>query len=209
MPSLTELKESVFSVVRDTARTFVTEEDVDKWLREAMTDLSSRLRLVQNYVEDTTDGTNQIALPSDYMDLIWLQVPGSGTNDDYVTWVDENTWNAYSEQGADSATIGRVFNGNIEVYPTPDTGTAYTLRYWATNSNSLTGFSGSLQIRMVNYAVYRAKLKEGEPAIAREYLDEYERGLPPPNNLGSNAPILPDRISIEAGPFDTSEAKHI
>jgi hypothetical protein len=198
-----ELREKVFTVIRDSARTFVTEGDVDLWIQEAIDDLSARLYLVQNSKASTTSG-NSIALPSDYLELIWLKI--ASDDEDYVHWVDNDTWNRYQEEeAAPNRWLGRVFNNSIEVYPTPDTGTAYTLRYWAASpSGSLTNFNSSLRLRVVNYAKSQALYKTGDFAAADRFYDRYERNLPPPNDTSKNHPPGPINLYPIPSYFDTS-----
>lgn len=201
-----ELREKVFTVVRDSSRNFVTEADVDLWLGEGMDDLSSRLHLSQNTKTDSDSAIsgNTIAIPTDFVDLIWLKVDRSGSDNDYVLPVDEELFNYYEESGADlSVTIARSFDGSFELYPTPS-GTDYTLRYWSSTSTDLTAFTGTLRTRMVNYARAHAKYKEGEFTAGDRYLELYERGLPAPSDAGRNRPLLPATIRPEFGWFDSS-----
>lgn len=189
-----EIRERVFTVVRDSSRTLVTETDVDLWMGEAIEDLTTRLHLGQEEKTGTTSG-NTIDIPDDYVDLIWLKVTRSGSDNDYVLWRDDDIYNSYAESGAAmGSTIGRVFNGNFEMYPTPDTGTAYTLRYWASSSSSLANVRGSLRTRIVNYSRAHAKYKEGDMGAGDRYMELYERNLPAPDNMGPNR--LPGPYSI-------------
>lgn len=206
LAGLNELREKVFAVVRDTARTLVTEAEVDLWLIEGMEDLSSRLHLTQNSKTqaDSAISSNRIAIPSDYADLVSLKVDRSGADNDYVLFVDDDLWNYHNEAGSDlSVTIGRTFNGNFELYPTPS-GTTYTLRYWSSSSD-IAGFTGALRTRIANYARAYAKWKEGDMGQGDRYMELYERGLPDPLNTGKNRPILPATIRPAFGWFDSSE----
>lgn len=202
MANFNELREKVFTVVRDSGRTFITEADVDQWLSEAMLDLSSRLRLAHGSASGTVT-SGSITLPTDYIDLISLAV--DGVTDGYIDFdVDTETFDQYQDDEDDpGVTIGRVFNGAIELYPAPSNGTAYTLRYWATESAALADFSGSLQIRMVNYARAHALYKNREDTTADRYMALYEQGLPGPNTASRNHDPGPLTIKPALGYFDS------
>lgn len=203
-----ELREKVYTVTRDSGRDFITEDDVDLWIQEAMDDLSSRLHLVQGSTSSTTSG-NTIAIPDDYVALIWLEITKSGAGNDYVHWVDEDVWNYHSEVGADPGVwYGRPFNGNFEIYPTPDTGTAYEMRFWKSTDSSLTEFTGTLKTRIVNYARAHAKYKEGEFQAGDRYMGLYEEGLPSRNDRGRHHHPGPLTIVPLGGPFDDTEMYH-
>lgn len=203
MANFNELRDKVFTVVRDTGRTFITEQDVDQWLTEAMQDLSSRLRLSQGTQTSPAITSGAITLPTDYIDLISLAV--TGVTDGYVDFdVDLTTYNLYQDQGSDpGVTIGRVFNGSIEMYPAPANSTAYALRYWAFEKDSLTEFTPSLHIRMVNYARAHALYKEKDFGAGDRYLTMYEDGLPPPNDSSRNHDPGPWSIRPEPNYFES------
>lgn len=200
---LTEMREKVYVVIRDSSRSFVTETDVDQLLMEAMDDLSSRLRIRHGSVTAVTSD-DSIALPDDYMDFISLDI-----SDDSLTWVDNNEWAGAVRDADGSYLMARIFGGSIELYPTPDVGTAYTLRYWASGPDSLDGFTGTLKTKCVQYARAHALYKVGEETRGDRYLSFYEQGLPSPNLSSRNQPQLPSSMSIAGGPFDTYDASHI
>lgn len=192
-----ELRERVYAFINDSPRTFVTESLVDMWIKEGLEDLASRLPLSQNEVTDVTTGT--IDIPLNMVRPISLQV-GSGK----VKWTSDNTYDAAVD--SDIGLLARVFNGTIEVTPVPEE-TTYTLRYWSIASDTSL-IRGNLKIRLVNYAVSRAKAKEKDYSASEHYLGLYERGLPAPNNATINETPLPDGMTFEFGPFDGAEAAH-
>lgn len=196
------MRERVFTVVRDTARTFVTEQDVDQWMREAMRDLSARLHINHASASGTVTSGN-VDLPVDYVDLVSLAV--DGVTDGYVDFdVDPETFNLYVNQGSDpGVTIGRVFNRAIELYPEPANGTAYTLRYWNSVDDSLSNFNPAIQTRIVNYARAHALYKEKDFGAGDRYLSMYEDGLPGPNDLGPNHDPGPWSIRPEPNYFES------
>jgi hypothetical protein len=194
-----EIRERVYVFVDDSARTFVSETDVDMWVKEGIDDLSSRLRLSQAQDTGTTSG-GAITVPADFLEPVSLQVGSK-----YAEWVSNDLFHSYVASGQDADPIARIFSGQIEVYPTTDT--AYTLRYWSLASDT-SQFRGNLKLRLVNYVLSRVKAKEGDYRGSEYYLGLYERGLPAPSDVSVNSQPLPSGISFQFGPFDTVDAKH-
>lgn len=203
----------VRSVTNDSAGTFESDNDITDWLNEAQRDLSHRLPLVQAETTGTWAGTS-LALPATLTDIISFRLV-----DDDVQFVDNaDWWTNYDDEGDPDPSIGRVFNGAIEVYPTPAAGTAYALRYYKEPADLSAGADVStlpleLHMRMVRYAQAMAKLKEGDIGMHREYMAMYEgsgRMQLPKSDLG-RARIQPGPITIqmEAGPFDRIDSRHI
>lgn len=193
-----ELRERVYGYVNDSTRTNITEPLVDMWIQEGLDDLGSRLPLSQNEVTDTTTGT--ITLPLDFVNPVSLRV-GSG----YADWASNDTFDHSVDNSDDIGLIARVFNGQIEVSPVPEEA-AYTLRYWSM-AGDMSLVRGNLKVRLVNYAVARAKAKEGDFRAAEYFLGLYERGLPAPSNASINQQQLPDGITFEFGPFDGVDSR--
>jgi hypothetical protein len=194
-----EVRERVYAYIADSARTFVTPTDVDLWVKEGIEDLSSRLRMAQDEATGTTSG-GTIDIPADFLEPISLRV-GSY----YAMWVSNDTFHSYSSATQDVDPIARVFNGQIEVYPTTDA--AYTLRYWSL-AGDMSLLRGNLKLRLVNYVVSRAKAKEGDYRASEYFLGLYERGLPAPSDTTLNSQPIPDGITFQLGPFDTIDAAH-
>lgn len=203
---LAALRERVQSNVRDSEGTFVTPTDIDTWLKEAMQDLSHRLRIVHGEASSAVPAGGKIPVPSDFVEPISLRL---GTDD--VEWVDDNVWWEYQDQGATpSHPIGRVFSGSLEVYPVPAAGTSYTLRYVreVKEAADLSLLPNELHKKAVEYATAKARWKEGEQTDGDRYLTLYEQGLPAAP-LGRNR-INPGPMSVSyvPGPFDT-DGTHI
>lgn len=199
-----EMREKVYAVVKDSSRTTVTEADVDLWIQEGMEELSSRLDITQAQKTDadTAISGNAIALPTDFKEHIWLQMDST---DDYAEFVDEDVWNSWQDSGGDPGhTLARVFNGNIECYPTPAAGSDYVLRYW-TISSAPSSFTGSLRAKCVNYARAHALYKMDNPAMADRYMAMFEQGIPEPNVRTKNSQVLPTAIYLAGGYFDSSD----
>lgn len=192
-----ELRERVYAYVNDDQRTFITEPLVDQWIQEGLDDLSSRLQMSQDEATGSTTGT--IPIPNDLANIISLRV-GSG----YPEWVSDDTYHRATD--SDIGAAARVFNGQIEVSPVPDSAT-YTLRYWSMGGD-MSLVRGNLKVRLVNYAVARAKAKEGDYRASEYFLGVYERGLPAPSNASINQAQIPDGTMFEFGPYDQVDSLH-
>lgn len=208
MADLTELRSRVRALLEDSAGNYIVDGEIDDWLNEAYLDISARERLLHAETSGTTSG-NSIALPSTFVSVISLRL---GTTD--VHFVDDDLWWAYSDEAADpDTTLGRVFNETIELYPTPTTGTAYKIRYVKKPTALSAGadvpaIPEELHKKLVFYATSRGKLKEGQEGMSDRYLAMYEEGLSPLNSRSRVVPG-PFNITMQAGPFDTSESAHI
>lgn len=201
---LAALRDRVRSNVRDSEGTFVTAIDIDTWLIEAMQDVSHRLKTVQAEIAGSVLANGTIPVPGDFIEPRSLRL---GSDD--IEWVDDNIWWDHQDAGASpSHSIGRVFNNSIEVYPVPDGGTAYRLRYIREikEAADLALLPNELHKKCVEYATAKARWKEGEQVDGDRYLALYEQGLP-------TAPLGRDRVnpgpmSIHRapGPFDVDGA---
>lgn len=207
----TTMETRVFDLVRDPGKVFVTSVMVKSWLNEAYLDIASRLRLVRDQTTGNTLAGNVIALPTskEVLEIVSLRL---ATVD--VAFVDDDTWNSWSDSAeSPPTTLGRVFNGNIELYPTPTTGTAYVLRYVESPPELVAGadvpdLPTYLHWKLVHYARYLALLKDGD-SDATNHLAKYELGLPdPPTGIVKIQPP-PYGVSFAAGPFDVADAAHI
>lgn len=131
-----------------------------------------------------------------------------------MKFVDDDLWWAYSDDAADpEVTLGRVFNETIELYPTPEVGTAYKIRYVKKPTALSAGGDApaipeELHKKLVFYATSRGKLKEGQEGMSDRYMAMYEEGLAP---LNSRSRVVPGPLTItmERGPFDTFDSAHL
>jgi len=203
-------------VIRDDG-TFVTPDDIEAWVNEAQMDLAARLGLSQKTVTGTTTG-NTIALPptpATQDQTLHVTSLRLGTEDD-VEFTDDEVWNSWSDEGDEPEhTLARVWAGNIELYPTPDTGTAYELRYESlpppvVDDDASSTLPHHLHPRLLFYARAMAFLKRNDQANSDRFLGMYLDGLPSPE-LGANKLIPgPLTITLEPGPFDVDpNARHI
>lgn len=181
--------------LRDSAGVFVTDPDLIAIFNEAQNDLANRLQITKTSATGTTSG-NTIALPADLVEPTSLLL---GTEDE-VLWVDDDTYDAWVESANNPGYfLARVFGSNVEIYPTPDTGTAYALRYVSsptdfTATTDTVTLPEELQTKMVQYAQSEALFKEGELQKADRKKAEYENGLPE-NPLGRKR-IMPGNLVI-------------
>lgn len=179
LPNLGQLRDRVFTVLRDSERAFVLEGDIDYWLNEAYIDLNARLRLKQTEQTGTLSSDGALTLPTDFVEIISLWVGGTK-----VTFVDDAVFESWSEQGNEpDALLGRVFAGVIETWPAQES-EDYTLRYVSRptmlviDSDQPTAITPELAVRLVMYARAEAKEKEGEYNEAVDYRNQYLEGIP-------------------------------
>lgn len=160
-----------------------------------------RLRVLQREEVGTVTNGN-IGLPDDCLQILSLRL----TKDD-VEFVDDATWNAFSDADAHiSHTIGRVFAKTIELYP--PSGGAYSLRYaYAPTPMELPEDVPDLPLhlhqKLPNYAVAMCRYKEGQIAEGDRMLGVYEASLPPaPLGILTLRPG-PLSVGFAPGPWDT------
>jgi hypothetical protein len=184
--TLGELTDRVRVVMRDSDGRFITDDVIANWLNEAQQDLAARIALLDYEVSSTTSGST-IALPSGtsapLLEAIQLQVgTGDGSEVEFTNIDNFQMWQDSTSQPGN--TLGIVFNGNIELYPAPTTGTAYRLRYKGMppimeGSDDLHSLPVQLERKLVQYAQSQAKYMDGEEGEGDRYLQMYEQGLPP------------------------------
>jgi hypothetical protein len=201
--TLLDLSERVWTHTRDDDHEFITSEDVRAWLNDAQTELATRLDLIRREVSASTDGTNLIALPDDNLTVLSLRL---GTDD--VEFVDDDIWNAWSDLGSSpSSTIARIFAGNLELYPTPDTDTDYTLRYAALPTELVEDTDESelppqWHVHLTFYAISQAYAKEKDVFMADRWLARWEESLPQMPFGREALDPGPTNLVPMAGPFD-------
>ena len=205
-----EMRSRVRSVVRDTAATFITDDDINDWLEEANLDLAVRLRLLQAEADETelTESGNAITLPADFLSPISLRL---GTDD--AVFVDPETWWGYSDSGNRlTHTLARIFNNQIELYPTPTSGFTYRLRYYrapvSMSDSQASELPESLHVKIVHYATARAKMKDDRADEAQFFFGLYEQNLPAPSREKERLFPTPSGFTPAASPFD-DEGIHI
>jgi hypothetical protein len=213
MPSnalkLGDMKNQVWSVVKDSG-SFITPDDIIGWVNEAQMDLAARLGLSQEEISSTTPAGFTIALPPtpSSQDQVVKVTSLRLFPDDDVEFVASENWGAWKdEDGTPLHTIGRIYNGVIELYPTPNTGTAYELRYESlppplANDDDASTLPHHLHPRLVYYARAMALLKAGEMGAADRFQQMYENGLPAPDLGKAKLQPGPFTMTFEPGPWD-------
>jgi len=211
--NLGDIQRRVYSHLRDAGKTFVLEEEVEDWINDAYIDLAARLRHLEMEKSDVTDGTNAINFEAFSPEVMEIQKLRLGT--DTVEFVNTAVWDLWSDDGmVPDHTLGRVFDLKIQLYPTPANATAYKLRYAYLPSilidlGDIPELPTHLHTKLVDYAIWKAKLKLGEVEEAQGFFFEYERSLPAPPVGKIRLRPHPIRVTFEAGPYDTVDARHI
>lgn len=184
MSTFSKMKASVYSVLRDSEKTFVADAQVGEWLNEAYLDLCSRLRIYRKEQSGTLDSNGKVAKPANYLELQFMAIkPSNADRYSELTFVDDFVFNSYELNGVIPSTpIARVFDGHIETYPA-QAGALYKMRYAAKptpldKAGDEPGIPEELHIRMVNYARAHAKYQEGEGGEGDRYYMLYTEGLP-------------------------------
>lgn len=218
MPSgalnLGQIKGQVWSLVRD-GGSFVTADDIEAWANEAQFDLAARLGLLQTEINSTITG-GVIALPPDpdtQPEVARVLSLRLGTDD--VEFTNDDVFHSWADSGdTPPHTLGRSFDGQIELYPVPADGTAYELRYehfpepFASDAAS-SALPHHLHPRIVFYARHMAFLKVDDLPSSERFLAMYLEGLPGPDLGRAKIDPGPIRVSRASGPFDTdAEARH-
>jgi hypothetical protein len=203
---LQTMESQVYSVLRDTERAFFDKEEVDAWLNEGQLDLAVRLELLQHEWTGTTTDEN-IAVPTDLVHALSLRI---GTDD--VQFVDDTTWNDYSDlQGSPPTTIARVFGSNFELYPNPGSA-SYKLRGVRApealiDPQDVPELPAHLHPKLLHYARYQSLLKEGSDRW-QAYAALYAENLPPPPTGIIKLMPGPFTLTLQAGPWDTADSTH-
>lgn len=199
------LRTRVYAAVRDSLKEFVTEDQVDQWIQDAIDDICRRLRIRQEETTGTTSGAT-ITLPSDHVDTIWLHIDSDQSYDPYVQWVDNDVWNYHQANETTNVYLGRVHDNAVELTPTPTDGLDYTLRYVQEGPEAaVTDLENVHLKKIVLYAQAEAKYKEGESAAGDKYMARYEQGLPPVDLTSSNRVPGPMTLHMPGGYFDGDE----
>ena len=184
MSTFTELEADVYSVLRDTTKTFVLSTEVKKWLNDGNLDLVARTGRLRKAVTGTTSSTGTIDLPDDFIrltslyvydDAVGLSQPPTHAEDGQFLWYQN------SEQ-LPATIIYRIFNGTIETYPAAISA-AYSLEYVYAPAVMSTGsdvpeLPFEMHVKIVYYARAQAKWKEGEETEGDRYWALYLDGIP-------------------------------
>lgn len=208
MATLATLRARVRTEVRDADGSNITDINIKDWLNEAQRDLADRQGIFSVSATGTTSG-NTIALPATLIEIKSLHLAGEP-----VEFTSADIWNSWSNAGdTPLRTLGKVLGTNIVLYPTPTTGTAYTLihTFFPTdlaNDNDDVTLPPELEDKMVYYAISRAYMKWREFATADRFMTMYLTGLAGSSSGRSRVQPGPLSITFEGGPFDTADARH-
>lgn len=203
--TLSTFQTRVTSAIRDSSNNIVTTTDLTAYGNEAKSDLAHRLGVLSKTLTGTTSG-NTIALPADTVRPLSLRL--SDEDDVDLSLDDESFFNAYDAGSTLQSTIGRIHAGSIELYPTPTTGTAYSLRYVyeptdMSASGDVSGLPAELDNKILNYMKAQASYKLGDATMGDRYMAMYEDGLPAhPLGRTKTKPSL--TIRVDASPFEQS-----
>ncbi len=206
--TLAELVARARTFTRDTSGAFIEDDDLVVWINEAYKDLASRLQVVQR--EEAWHITG--ATPADRQGL---PLPTSSGNATYevlslrlgtvdVQFVNSELFNDWQDAGdVPPVTLGRIFNGQIELYPIPDELTEYTLRYAFVPADLVDAadehmLPTQMERKLVEYAVASAKLKDGDDATSDRFFARYEQGLPQ---------LATGRETLQPGPMSFQPAQ--
>jgi len=213
--TLTTLISRVRSVVRDASGDFVTDANITQWLNEAITDISARQEVVEDELTGTTSDNTVDLPPSGSDEVLIVKSLILGTEGDDVVFVDDDVWQSYHDAGADpDYTLGKVFNETIELYPTPDSGTAYALRFTKVPAPFTTGTDVHalplhMERKLTDYATAYACYKLDDTNRGDRYMALYEMGLFPVATGRETKRPGPMTLVPIAGPFDLDyDAQH-
>jgi hypothetical protein len=179
--STSDLIERVTAFNRDGGGRYITPELVLGWLNEAYTDLAARLRLFDEEVSMTTDGTNTVSFPTDEE---LLEVLDLWIDDDHFIVIDNAGWDDMVVAGVTpTRTRYRIFENQIEMYPTPESGQTLKLRYKRLVQPLVDGddehqLPTQVERKMVEYAKSHSRSMDGDLEAAGYWMGLYESGLP-------------------------------
>lgn len=183
--TLEDMRQRVYNLLRDSERNFISPDMIAAWLNMAQADICLRTRTMTNATTGS-GATTAISLPTDFIagqSLTLTNTEGTAR----VEFTSEDIFDSYQDANVvPPHTLARVWQGNIELFPTPIAGTTYSLRYAyipadLANPDDVCTLPMGLQLKMVSYAVAQAKYAEAEIDEADRYMAEYERELPAPN----------------------------
>lgn len=211
--TLAQLRARVRSQLPDADGSYVLDADIDTFINEAYLDLADRLDAVEHEYTGTTSG-DTITLPPSGTSTV-KRVTSLRIDDVGVAFVDDDTFALYSLDTTDpDFTIGRIFNGVIELFPTPPNATAYELRAVIIPAVLTSSDTQALPMwcerKLVDFGCYRALVKCDELIRAQGFLVTYEQSLPEPS-LGKDRTIAgPLTLAYVTGPFDLDiNAQHL
>lgn len=217
-----ELLKAAYAPLRDNDRKQIDQDDMTDLLNDAYVDLATRLELLVKEKTGTTSG-NTLAIPDGTAaDPAAIRIEQLRVAGKEVEFTDQQTWQSWSDAASTpTRTLARPFGSNIELYPTPTTGSAYALRYVYIPSGTTQAtrrlddptdvplLPAHLHRKLVVYAQAEAYAILGELDKHDRAQAKYEAGLPPPRLGGGLRFPSPDSLLVVPGPFDRVDSKHI
>jgi hypothetical protein len=196
----------------------VEDNEILDWLNEGITEVSWRTKSVR--LEATGTTTNgEVPLPDRFLQNVYLKLSVALADGSYeVEFVENSKFQQFLDAASSLPhTIGRLYGGQVELYPHPADGTAWTWRYIAYGSQLVEGTDKTdipfaLQVRVVQFARAQALLAQGLPQDvqrAQQYIAQFAGGIP---EAGAVFPMIePANFDLVpmAGPWDTADARHI
>ncbi len=206
------------SFVRDATGSFIDDDDLGNWINEAYRDLAARLSILQRQEESNITGLT----PADRQTLALPVSSGNATyeilslrlGDVDVQFVADEVFNSWQDSaGTPPVTIARVFDGQIELYPIPEEGTEYTLRYAfvpaeLVQQNDIHILPVQLERKLVEYAVAQAKYKDGDDPAGDRWFMRYEQDLPQVSRGRETLQPGPMSFTPAATYFELDAASH-
>ena len=205
--TLEELRRRVFAVVRDKSKRFITNDNVDDWINEAQQDLAIRQRVLPHVATDTFVGSS-ISLPTQAFEVLSLAIPADGERS--ADYVGDDDFNLYQRSGGSwPYSMFRVTGNEIEVYPSVDSVTTYSLHYLKapaplTELEHVSELPTELHPKLVRYAQAQACWMEREYAQGDRYWEMYQNGLSAHPQGRTRATPVPLSIVPEANYFESS-----
>lgn len=203
-----DLIERARTFVRDSAGNYVLDTDLMSWANEGQADLAARLHLFEHSVEDVTTGATITLPPTSEPDLVAVDFLSLAGIEVAVT--DQTTWNTYSTDALQPpVTLAVVVGTEIRLYPTPDVGTAFVLRYSMLPDPMEDGedelsIPRQLERKLVAYMVAMSQMKMNDDASAMFAI--YEQGLPQVEVGRERFFVTPMSMTLEPGPFEMDPA---
>ena len=188
MATFGEMKDSVFAVLRDSERTFVTNEQVGIWLNEAFMEVVARGPIHRAYTSGTTAATGSITLPTDCVKITHFGVKDAdATGWELPVFVSDNvflSWESVGTEGVDEPPdrLARVYEGVVETWPQAQS-MSYEIEYIQrpvkmSDNGDTPDIPEEYHLNLVNYARGHAKMQEGELEEASVYFGMWLEGLP-------------------------------
>jgi hypothetical protein len=183
---LVQLRDRVRTFLRDdnVATQFITDDEINGWLNEALQEVTWRTKMNSVTVTGTLDASGNAPVPTDY--LTWQEMLVDGKPANLVT--DDEEWNDLRDsEGSENRVMVRI-NGRMIETNLAQMGVAYTLTYVKQPSQLVLdtdqpSLPVNLQQRLLHYARAQGLYKERDFFSADRYMQLFESGLAPAEGL--------------------------